>query len=202
MHPLGNVSLPPNVSSNHPRQQRVSAFYTYANRALRICPDYSSLNSETNFLKYLALSRGYNPSIIDRAVWKFGKSRVSSSIDASAFNVVVLYFFSSLCYKVSNLLSRFGFRVVFRPVKFNFPSLRDPISVENRWSVYFNPRERDLDYIDQTRPALRFRLKEPIIYFTNYKISSFHLLFLLFLGAVAFALIFLKQVFYARLTKY
>ena len=45
-----SVSLPPHIFSNHPPQQKMSAFYTYVYRALHICSDPSNMSNELNNL--------------------------------------------------------------------------------------------------------------------------------------------------------
>ena len=42
----------------------------YVYRALPFCSDPSNLSNEINYLKPLALSRGYNPSVVDKALNK------------------------------------------------------------------------------------------------------------------------------------
>ena len=64
------VFLPPHALYNYPSQQKIAFFYTYVYRALHICSDPSNLSNEINYLKSLALSRGYNPSVIDKALNK------------------------------------------------------------------------------------------------------------------------------------
>ena len=49
------VSLPPHSRSFHPPSQKMAAFYTFVNRALNICSDPISFNSEIQYLKSIAL---------------------------------------------------------------------------------------------------------------------------------------------------
>ena len=63
------VSLLPHSHSCHPPSQKMAAFYTFVNRALNICSDPISFNSEIQYLKVIALDRGYNPSIVDKALF-------------------------------------------------------------------------------------------------------------------------------------
>ena len=55
----------------------MAAFYTFVNRALNICSDPISFNSEIQYLKVIALDRGYNPSIVDKALFKLQNPRLS-----------------------------------------------------------------------------------------------------------------------------
>ena len=62
---------------------------------------------------------------------------------------------------MAKILSRFNFRVIFRPTnKFCFPSLKDPVPHSNRCGIYHIPCQCGLGYIGQTRRALKFRVKE------------------------------------------
>ena len=70
------VSLPPYALSNNLTEQKMAAFYTYVYRSLHICSDPSPSN-ELNFLKSLVLSRGCNPSAIDKAFDKVKKLKSS-----------------------------------------------------------------------------------------------------------------------------
>ena len=72
-----SVSLPPHALSYQSLQQKMAAFYTYVYHALHICPDPSNLSNELNYLKFLALSRVYNLSVIDKALNKFKKPKHS-----------------------------------------------------------------------------------------------------------------------------
>ena len=48
----------------------MASFYSFVNRALNICSDLISFNSEIQYLKAIALDRGFNPSIVDKALFK------------------------------------------------------------------------------------------------------------------------------------
>ena len=45
----------------HPPSKKMAAFHTYVNIALKICSDPISINSEIQYLRAIALDRGYNP---------------------------------------------------------------------------------------------------------------------------------------------
>ena len=171
-----SVSMPPHVNSSHPWQQKVSAFYSYTYRALRLCSDPQSLKSEVAFLKSLAVYRGYNPSIIDVALRKFNKPVHESTLHSKVFNsknVVILPFYSRLSYKISRILSRFGFRIVFKPVnKVCFPLPKDPIPSFDRWGVYRIPCECGLAYVSQTKRALKLRVGEHKRYVSKQEVSK------------------------------
>ena len=69
---LFSVSLPPHAISNHPLQQKRTFLHTYVYHALKICSDPYLFN-EFNYLKCLAPSTEYNPSVIGKALDKFKK---------------------------------------------------------------------------------------------------------------------------------
>ena len=92
-----SVSCPPHALSNHPANQKISAFYTYVYRALNICSDSSLLKKELNYLKFVAIKRGFNPSVINQAVKKFTKPpyncTLSNDVKIKPDNSVVLPFY-------------------------------------------------------------------------------------------------------------
>ena len=169
------ISAPPHALSNHAPSQKIAAFYTYVYRALKICSDDSILSKELNYLKSLALSRGYNPSVIDKALNKFNKPQCSVSHSSNSQTIsVVLPFYPSISFKISKILSRFGFKVSFTPVnKIKFSSLKDSVPTENRFGIYFIPCSScNLGYIGQTRRRLKYRVNEHRGKVRNQEISS------------------------------
>ena len=64
------VSLPPHSRSCHPTSQKMATFYTFVDRAFNICSDPISFNSKIQYLKAIALDRDYNPSIVDKTLFK------------------------------------------------------------------------------------------------------------------------------------
>ena len=132
--------VPLHTLFNHPPQQKMMpAFYIYLYHALHICSDPFNLFNELNCLKSLALSRGYNPSIIDKTLNKLKKPKHSVCHSDPCLNPVVLPFYSSISFEISKILSHFGFKVSFKPVKIKFSSPKDPIPVENQSDTYFAP---------------------------------------------------------------
>ena len=74
------VSLSPHARSCHSPSQNMAIFYTFVNSALNICSDPISFNSENQYLKAIALDRGCNSSIIDKALSKLQKSPSLTSL--------------------------------------------------------------------------------------------------------------------------
>ena len=91
----------PKCNSNIQNQQKMAAFYTYVYRAIHICSDPSNLSNELNDLKSLAVSQGYNPFVIDKALNKFKKIKQSVCYSDLCLNPVVLPFYSSFSFKIS-----------------------------------------------------------------------------------------------------
>ena len=54
---------PPHALSNYPDNKK-NAFYSYVYRALNIWSDSSLLKKELNYLKSIAIKRGFNPSVL------------------------------------------------------------------------------------------------------------------------------------------
>ena len=57
--------------------QKKDLFYAFVNFALSIYTDPILHNSEIQYLKAIALDRCYNPSIADKAIFKFQIPRLS-----------------------------------------------------------------------------------------------------------------------------
>ena len=124
------------------------------------------------YLKFFALSWGYNRFVIEKALNKFKKPKSSVRNSDSCLNPmvlvfyflnpVVLAFYFLISFKISKILSRFGYKVSFRPVnKIKFSSPKDPIPIENRSGIYFIPCSScNLGCIGQTRRRLKSRLDE------------------------------------------
>ena len=70
----------------------MSVFCIYIYHNLHICFDLSNLSNNLNYLKPLALSLGSNPSIIDKACYKFKKPKFSFSHFYPYLNSVILNF--------------------------------------------------------------------------------------------------------------
>ena len=68
-----SVSLTPHVPSNHPPQLKMAAIYIQVYRAINIVSDHSNLSNELNYIQSLPFFRGYNTSIIDKALNKCSK---------------------------------------------------------------------------------------------------------------------------------
>ena len=102
----------------------MAAFNTYVYRALHNCCDSSNLLNELNYLQYLALSREYNPSIINKVLNKFNKLKYSACYSDFCLNPVVLHFYFAISFKISKILSRFDSKVPFKHInKFQLSSL-------------------------------------------------------------------------------
>ena len=72
------VSLPSHVLSFNLHNQKMrSTFYTVVNRSFNICSGPISFNTEIQYVKAIALDRGYNLSTADKAIFKFQIPRLS-----------------------------------------------------------------------------------------------------------------------------
>ena len=71
----------------------MAVFYTCVYRAIQICSDLTGLSNEFNYLKCLALFRGYNLSTTDKVLNKFKKTKRSAFHLDSCFNPVILIFY-------------------------------------------------------------------------------------------------------------
>ena len=71
----------------------MAAFFAYLNRVLNNCPDPISFNSEIQYLKAIALNRGCNPSIVDKALFKIQNPRTSHPSHSNPNINIILPFF-------------------------------------------------------------------------------------------------------------
>ena len=72
----------------------MAVFYTFVNRALNTCSDPISFNNEIQYLKAIALDRGYNPSTVDKALFKLQNPYTSHpSYSNPNINITLLFFF-------------------------------------------------------------------------------------------------------------
>ena len=84
-------------------------FCTHVYRAFQISTDPSDFSDKLYFLKYFAVSRGYNPFITDKVLKKFKTSKCSVYQSDPSLMPVVLTFHSSISLKVSKIFAQFGF---------------------------------------------------------------------------------------------
>ena len=134
---------------------------TFIFRAINICSKPDLLQSELDYLRAVAIDRGFSPAIIDRCVRKFSKINNSSFKPELNKGLVVLPFYPKISYKISSILKKFDFFTVFSPVnKLCFSNLKDSRIPSNNWGIYKISCQCGLSYIGQTKRALRFRLNE------------------------------------------
>ena len=107
-----SVSLPPHVLWNHHPQQKMADIYTCIYRALHNCCHASNLSNEFIYIKLL-LSLGV--IAINKASIKFKKPKHPVCHSDPYLNAVVLSFNFSVSFEISQIFSRFGFNVFFRP---------------------------------------------------------------------------------------
>lgn len=80
-----SVSLPPFANSNHPRQQKISAFHYFVYRLSKFFSNFISLRSENDVFKPIALSHGYNRFIIANVLRKLPKQKIVSTLKCHSF---------------------------------------------------------------------------------------------------------------------
>ena len=112
----------------------------------------------SSFIFFLSLGP---TTLIEKALNKFKKHKHSVCNSESCLNPVVLSFYCLISIKISKILSRFGFKVSFKPINnIKFSSPKDPIPNENRSGICFIRCSCNLGYIGQTRRRLKARLDE------------------------------------------
>ena len=148
--------------SDYPSQQNMAVFSTYVYHAILTFSDPSNLSIELNYLKPVVFFRGYNRSVINKALGKFKKNKRSACHSDSCPDSVASDFYSSISFKISEMLSCFGFEFSFKPVsKIKFYSPKSPILTQNRsWSIIFNVLLLFFFYTCQTRRWVKVRLDE------------------------------------------
>ena len=80
------------------------------------------LKDVKNYISIVScIGKEFLVSVIDKALTKFKKPKHFVCYSDPCLNPVVLPFYSSISFKISKILSRFGFKVPFIPVnKINF----------------------------------------------------------------------------------
>ena len=151
-----------------------AAFHAYVFRHLHIFSDLSDPSNEVNYLKCQAISRRYNLSMTTKSLNKFKNLNcLVCHWKEICGNFVVLLFYSTISFKISKILSHFGFNVCFKLVsKIKLSALKDPIPSENWWGIIFTSCSScDLGYIDQTKRRLKCKLpvlSKPLLNHTQF----------------------------------
>ena len=71
----------------------MAGIFTFLNRALNLCLERILFISEIQYLKAIALDRGYNPSIVDKALFKLQNLRLLyPSHSNSKINIIMPHF--------------------------------------------------------------------------------------------------------------
>lgn len=135
-HQSFTLSLPPHARSCCPACQKMTAFYNLLNCVLNLCSDSHWLNSELQYLKAVAIDRGYDPSIVHSALFKLQHPPCSNSHKSPSSNnsIILLFFPKSSLYKI---LSQFVFRIIFTlAYELTLSKLKNPIEIANSWDTY------------------------------------------------------------------
>ena len=155
-----SVSLPPHNKSCHPPNQKIAAFNSFVFRALNICSNKILLEKEINYIKAIAIDRGYSTKVIDHIIRKFSKPRKAKKHTDSK-NTILLPFFPKISHQIANILKKFKFVTIFYPTnKIRFSYIKDPIETKNNWGIYEISCQCSLKYIGQTKRALKYRINE------------------------------------------
>ena len=93
----------------------MAAFYTFVNHALNICSDPISFNNEIQYLNTIALDKGYNPSIINKALFKLQNPRISQPPHSNPNINIILPFFPNSNFSIAKILKHRNFKVIFYP---------------------------------------------------------------------------------------
>ena len=168
------VCLPPHASSGHPEAQKRSAFLFFIDRAFKFCSTPKSLNSELNFIRSVAINRGFSLDWLEGIVRKVRMSR-QKRVDPEPRTTtnICLPFVPGISHQVSNILRRFKFSVTFQPVnKLRFSVLKDPIPNTCHWGIYQIKCRCGSFYIGQTKRSLGIRVKEHMKYVRDHATYS------------------------------
>ena len=150
------VSLTPHTRSCHPPSQKMAAFYTFVNLTLKICSDPISFNSEIQYLKTIALERDYNPSIINKDLFKLQNPCLSHPFHSNSNINIIIPFFPNSGFSIAKILKQHNFKVIFSAInKLSLSKLKDPIGMLNCWKsivilasvVYLLLDKQNVDYV-------------------------------------------------------
>ena len=140
----------------------MAIFYICIYHDLHIWSGPSNFFNEFNYLKSLAFSQRYKPSITKKALNILEKPKHFVYHSNCCLNSVLLPFNYTICSKICKIFSQFGFKVSFKLVnKIKFSFLEDSILNENQCTIYFIPYTfSNLGYAGQTSRQLKTKVDE------------------------------------------
>lgn len=108
-----NVSI--HNSSCHPDQHKKAFFRSMVNRMLKIPMDNNAMCKETNIIKSIATSNGYNPAIIDKLIQttKANPPLVEQSPPNNKTTYISLPFLGKVSYQIANLFKTHNIKISF-----------------------------------------------------------------------------------------
>ena len=79
----------------------MAAFYAFINHILNISSDEMSFNTEIQYVNAIALDRGYNPSIVDKALFKLQNPCISHPSHSNHNINIMLPFFPNPSFSIA-----------------------------------------------------------------------------------------------------
>ncbi|KFM63777.1 hypothetical protein X975_23809, partial [Stegodyphus mimosarum] len=134
-HKPSSVCLPPHFKSCHlggGTKKKLASFYSYVFRVLQVCSSKLSLDEKLNYLKAIAIDRGFSPNIINQAVKNFSSQHTKRQtlVLGDYKNSVVIPSFHQLAIKLHIFYRNLTFRSFILPsIKFRVPYSRTPFRI-------------------------------------------------------------------------
>ena len=98
----------------------------FINHALNTCSEPISLNSEIQYLKAIAVDRGYNPSIVNKALFKLQNSCLPLSSHSNSKINIIIPFLPNSRFSLAKILKQHNFKIIFYPNKILFFQVKRP----------------------------------------------------------------------------
>ncbi|XP_050511970.1 uncharacterized protein LOC126888016 [Diabrotica virgifera virgifera] len=161
-------------SSNHPYQQKMSAFHCYIHRLLNIPMSKDNYNNEVSILKQLAVNNGYSPLIIDNIIRKkLLKIRLNQAFHTDEHNTKnciyrSISYLGPISDKVSSVISNKveNLKISFKTkntIKSLFSKTKDKIDKLNKSGIYkLSCGDCSTTYVGRTMRTLSQRIKEHV----------------------------------------
>lgn len=120
--PNSNCS-PPHFKSAHPMHQKFSAFKGFVNRAYNLCSNVKLRNTELDYLRNLATTRGFPSQIITNFARKIenkinlqNTTTLESQKETSSGFISIPYI-PGLSGKIGSILKRHNMKTIYKPYK-------------------------------------------------------------------------------------
>ena len=164
-------------SSNHPHQSKLAAFNSMIHRLLTIPLSPDRYNKELNFIKEIAIYNEFDPTLIDRLLYKhktrndLAQLTTLTPLRNNPHTYIKLPHHPHLTKGLQSVFTPFNKKIAYsskNSIGSFLGSPKDPIPPTQKSGIYRLPcDECPASYIGQSRRAIKVRAKEHIAHFKN-----------------------------------